>query len=140
WPGAMCLASAGFMPDARTPMVTWSRPGSGTSTSMQRSISGPPKPMATHLRAPVIGCTSRSGGVLGARDVSPQFGGVLVGDERGLARVHPPALGEAAKVHGVKAELVVELGHHLPGGRVVPGEREPPALWVTSRVPGLRHV
>ena len=23
WPGAMCLTSAGFMPQARTPMVTW---------------------------------------------------------------------------------------------------------------------
>ena len=54
WPGAMCLASAGFMPQARTLMVTWPRPGSGTSASMLRSTSGPPKPAATHFRAVTI--------------------------------------------------------------------------------------
>src|SRR3984885_16260071 len=133
-PGACGLASAGFMPDARTPMVTWPRPGSGTSTPMQRSTSGPPKPTATHLRAPVIGCSSRSGGALRVRDVRPQFGGVLVGDERGLAGIHPPALGKAAEVHGVKAELVVQAGNQFLGARVIPGQRERPAFRVASRV------
>ena len=51
---------------------------------------------------------SWSGGALGLGDVGLEFGDVLAGDERGLARIDPPAFGEAADIHRVEAEFVVE--------------------------------
>src|ERR1700739_4364944 len=76
----------------------------------------------------------------GLRDVRRELGDVLARDERGLARVHPPALGQAAHIHGVEAELLVEPRHQLFSRQVIAGERKRPAPGISRGVTVAGHL
>src|SRR5580700_11510199 len=101
---------------------------------MLRRTSGPPKPTATHLRAAIMSLLLSAwplGAARGEGHIRLQFREILAGDERGLPRIDPPALAEAAEVKRVEAELVVEPGDQLLGRGVVSSQRERAAFRVT---------